>query len=64
MAILMLKVLLICLFQMAIGHNWLACTDYTEKNAGTWKPYKCRGFARGSHRQAPKSGEFGKDRSE
>ena len=43
------------------GHSWLACTDYAEKNAGTWNPSKCRGFPRRAHQKANKFNTFGSD---
>ena len=43
------------------SHSWIACTDYAEKNAGTWNPEKCRGFPRKAHVKVPKNGIFGLD---
>nr|XP_004225509.2 uncharacterized protein LOC101242977 [Ciona intestinalis] len=45
----------------ATSHSWLACTDYTEKNGGTWNPNFCRGFPRNAEIKAPRDGTFGLD---
>lgn len=52
--------LLSCLAYTVVGHSWLACTDYAEKNGADWMPNKCRGFPRDSPRYARKE-RFGVD---
>ena len=54
-------ILVFSLLHFSRGHSWLACTDYTEKNGAIWYGDKCRGFPRGAHRKAPKTGVFGGD---
>lgn len=57
-----LILLLSACFISTQAHSWLACVDYTEKNAGTYDDARCRGYARNAKTHAPNGGEFGQDR--
>lgn len=57
----LLMVLSVC-FSSVTPHSWLACVDYTEKNAKEYDHARCRGYARNARTLAPNGGKFGQDR--
>lgn len=54
-------ILLGAIVSCALGHSWIACTDYTKKNDGVYNANRCRGFPRAARFRIPRSKLFGVD---